>query len=121
MAKPRARITLVEPLDLELRDGSVVRVSPGPYGRGIAVVHLLPRGLRRGPGRPPKSANYTSGKRGRKPRLGTVALRERLQSDSQAGRLKDPVQYVKWIIEQDTGMGLPLARTIVYREMRAYR
>jgi hypothetical protein len=50
-----------------------------------------------------------------------VALRERLEQDHKAGKLKEPPQYVKWLIEKDEEIGLPMARTVVYRELKKYR
>lgn len=61
------------------------------------------------------------GKRGRKPRPSTIALRERLDVDHKAGKLRDPPTYVKWLIDRDDDIGLPMARTIVYRELKPFR
>jgi len=109
------RIKLEDRLELELADGSVVRVQNGPYGKGLAIFQVTAGNGRRPP------APRTPGKRGRKPRASTVALRERMSADQLSGGLKRPQQYVRWLIECDTQIGLPFARAVVYRELRALR
>lgn len=120
MPSPGTRIQLTDRIEVELRDGTIVRISPGPYGKGISVVPVLPRGARL-PANPRNGVPHEPGKRGRKPRPSTVALRERLDSDSKAGKLREPPQYVRWLIDKDAGVGLPMARTVVYRELKKYR
>lgn len=105
---------------LQLRDGSLVRIAPGPYGKGIAVVPLPARANGRGR-RPAGDTPREPGKRGRKPRASTVALREKLEKDHKGGRISDPPVYVKWLIEKDDEVGLPMARTVVYRELKKFR
>lgn len=109
--KGSSAIRLKDPIVLELPDGSRVRVRVGPYGKGVAIVPLSDgQGAAKGPSRP--------GQRGRRPRPGTVALREQLERDAKAGRLKDNQHYVKWILQRDEGLSLAVARQIVYRERR---
>ncbi len=109
--------TLEEPLKLtdsllvELPDGSRVRLRPGPYGKGIAVIPM-------GGGSKPAAGPRVPGQRGRRPRPGTSALREQLARDAKAGKLKDTQHYVKWILARDAGLSLAVARQIVYRERR---
>lgn len=114
---------LTSPIVLQLRDGSLVRIAPGPYGKGIAVVPLLPRGaaaVRRGR-RSAADGPREPGKRGRKPRPSTVKLREKLEKDHKGGKMLEPPAYVKWLINEDEEVGLPMARTVVYRELKKYR
>ena len=104
-------IQLRDPIVLELPDGNRVRVRVGPYGKGVAIVPLENgHTASPGPSRP--------GQRGRRPRPGTVALREQLERDAKAKRLKDNQHYVKWILQRDEGLSLAVARQIVYRERR---
>jgi hypothetical protein len=119
VARTASPTPLTVPIVLELRDGSLVRIAPGPYGKGIAVVPLSGRGS--GSKRPANSVPREPGKRGRKPRASTVALRERLEVDHKGGKLKEPPVYVKWLIDKDEEVGLPMARTVVYRELKKYR
>lgn len=105
------------PLELELRDGSVVRVMPGPYGKGVSIVPLAPKrkptgSRRRGP---------TGDPRGRKPRPSTVALREKLAQDKVGDAIGTPRDYVTWLLDKDEELGRPMARTVVYREIKKYR
>ena len=113
MAKETQRIELTGNLELALPDGTVVRIRPGPYGKGISVVPLLPRAPRAGGARP------GGAKRGRKPRPSTVKLREKLARDVKADNVKAPRDYVKWLLQQDDDVGLATARQVVYRERRA--
>lgn len=110
MAKDGDVVRLQGPLTLELPDGSQVKVRPGPYGKGIAIVPVN--------GTTKASTPRQPGVRGRRPRPGTVALREQLNRDAKAGRLKDNPFYVKWILQRDEGLSLAVARQIVYRERR---
>lgn len=112
-------LPLKAPILFQLRDGSLVQIAPGPYGKGLAVVPIpqkQPRAAARGRPRSP-----TGGPRGRKPRASTVALRERLEQDKRAGKLREPSVYVKWLIDKDDEIGLPMARTVVYRELKKHR
>lgn len=120
MPRPVQTLPLNAPILLQLRDGSVVRIAPGPYGKGVAVVPIQQKVSRNGPAAP-RRRGPTGAPRGRKPRASTVALRERLEQDSKGGKLKEPPQYVKWLIEKDEEIGLPMARTVVYRELKKYR
>lgn len=108
MAKTE-RIPLHGPLELELKDGSVVRVQPGPYGKGVSVVPLK---LMK------PSAGLGSGKRGRKPRPSTVKLRKKLDRDANRGAVKPAPEYLKWLVKEDDTISLPVARQVVYRERR---
>jgi hypothetical protein len=63
-----------------------------------------------------KSAS--SGRRGRAAHPATLALREKLEKDRQAGGLKDAAHYIRWLVER-ANIGLKKARPIVYRELRA--
>lgn len=119
MPKPAEPIPLSTPLVLQLRDGSLVRVAPGPYGKGIAVVPL--GGRTNGGKRPARDVPREPGKRGRKPRASTVKLREKLEKDHKAGKIAEPPVYVKWLINEDEEVGLPMARTVVYRELKKFR
>jgi len=120
VARAASPTPLTGPLVLQLRDGSMVRIAPGPYGKGIAVVPMGVRGngrTRRAGADVPREP----GKRGRKPRASTVALRERLERDHKSGKVSEPPVYVKWLIEKDEEVGLPMARTVVYREPKKFR
>ncbi len=121
MPRPSAPTPLTGPLLLQLRDGSLVRVAPGPYGKGIAVVPLPGPGAAARGKRPAQDGPREPGKRGRKPRASTVKLRERLEKDHKGGKLSEPPVYVKWLINEDEEVGLPMARTVVYRELKKYR
>ena len=112
-------LALNGPILLQLRDGSTVRVQPGPYGKGVAVVPIPQKQVRVAGA--PRRKGPTGAPRGRRPRPSTVALREKLEQDHKAGKMKDPPQYVKWLIEKDEDIGLPMARTVVYRELKKYR
>lgn len=120
MPRQVSTVPLTGPLLLQLKDGSLVRIAPGPYGKGVAVVPI-PSKLPRGASPAPRRRGPTGAPRGRKPRPSTVALRERLEKDHKAGKLLEPPQYVKWLIEKDEDIGLPMARTVVYRELKKYR
>jgi hypothetical protein len=62
------------------------------------------------------------GKRGRAPAPETVLLREKLQADKAAGKLRDAKHYLGWLMDQPgVKMGLKPAKPIVYRELRAVR
>jgi hypothetical protein len=103
-------IKLDGPLTLELPDGTLMRVRPGPYGKGVAFIPVT--SAQHGAG------SDAQGKRGRRPRPGTVALREQLMRDAKAKRLRSSGHYVKWILARDDGLSLAVARQIVYRERR---
>lgn len=105
-------------VEFELRDGSVVRIQPGPYGKGVAVVPVPQKVTRQ---KTPRPRGPTGAPRGRKPRPSTVALREKLAADKAAEKVREAPQYVKWLIDKDDEIGLPMARTVVYRELRKYR
>ena len=120
MARSSSPTPLTGPLVLQLRDGSLVRIAPGPYGKGVAVVPLPSKGGAR-PSRAASDGPREPGKRGRKPRPSTVKLREKLEREHKAGKLSQPPVYVKWLIDQDEEVGLPMARTVVYRELKKYR
>lgn len=103
------RITLDGALELELPDGAVVRVQPGPYKKGISVVPI-----QHGTGAP-----AGNGKRGRKPRPGTVKLRAKLAKDAKGNKVRPAKDYVKWLLSEDPEISLSVARQVVYRERRA--
>lgn len=104
------RIELEGPLDLALPDGSAVRIRPGPYGKGIAVVDIK------------QHSHDTSldgdGRPGRKPRESTVRLRHKLRQDKASGDLRDNTHYVRWLLALDSEVGLAVARQTVYRERK---
>ena len=101
------------PLYLRLQDGVVMRLMPGPAGKGLSITVVeQPAPVLRKPSQ--------GGLRGRKPRSGTVALRARLEADHAAGTLAKGRDYVRWLLQQDGGIQLPLAKTIVYREMKKF-
>ncbi len=104
-------IKLTDGMVVELPDGSRVRLRPGPYGKGIAIIPL-------GGSRKATPGPRTPGQRGRRPRPGTTALREQLARDVKSGKLKDNQHYVKWVLSRDDGLSLAVARQIVYRERR---
>ena len=120
MPRQVSTVPLTGPMMLQLKDGSIVRIAPGPYGKGVAVVPI-PVKVPRGANPTPRRRGPTGAPRGRKPRPSTVALRERLEKDHKGGKLLEPPQYVKWLIEKDEDIGLPMARTVVYRELKKYR
>lgn len=103
------RIRLEGAMELELPDGSIVRVQPGPYRKGISMVPLT------GGSRSPLG----SGKRGRKPRPGTLKLRTKLSHDAKSGKLGPAKNYVKWLLQEDPDIQLSVARQVVYRERRS--
>ncbi|MHB1260121.1 MAG: hypothetical protein ACYC2H_00250 [Thermoplasmatota archaeon] len=117
VAKSLQVVPLNGPILFELRDGSLVRIALGPYGKGVTVVPI--------PSKPPSKPKHprgpTGGPRGRKPRPSTLALREKLAHDKKTAKLRDPPTYAKWLIEQDEEIGLPMARTVVYRELKKFR
>src|SRR5688572_7872120 len=119
MARQVSSVPLTGPILLQLKDGSVVRIAPGPYGKGVAIVPIPQKAARAN--LTPRRRGPTGAPRGRKPRPSTVALRERLEKDHKGGKLLEPPQYVKWLIEKDEDIGLPMARTVVYRELKKYR
>lgn len=106
------------PIFFQLRDGSLVRIAPGPYGKGVAVVPISSKQPRTAA---PRRNGEPGGPRGRRPRPSTVALRERLAQDHKSGKLREPPVYIKWLVEQDEQIGLPQARTVVYRELKQFR
>lgn len=103
------RIALDGALELELPDGAVVRVQPGPYRKGISVVPIHHG----------SNASRGNGKRGRKPRPGTVKLRQKLAKDAKANKVRAAKEYVKWLLAEDPEISLSVARQVVYRERRA--
>lgn len=113
-----------QPIDFMTASGEHYRIGPGPYGKGISVVPV-PAGTAAA-SQQARARNAApvqdAGKRGRKPAPSTVALRQKLEHDNglKAG-LKAPPEYVRWLIDQDPGMGTPMARTIVYRELKPYK
>lgn len=119
MARSDAPTALTKPVTFQLRDGSLVRIAPGPYGKGVAVVPLNARGQT--PRKAAPDAAREPGKRGRKPRASTVQLREKLDKDHKGGKLLDPPTYVKWLVDRDDEVGLPMARTVVYRELKKFK
>lgn len=104
MAAGRERIDVQGEIELGMPDGSVYRVRPGPHGKGITLVQSTRR--------------EGSGLRGRKPRPGTVKLRERLARDAQKDNVREAAHYVRWMVKQDPEVDLATARQIVYRERR---
>lgn len=116
MAKEVQRIELTDTIELVLGDGSVVKVRPGPYGKGISVIPVPPAPPKRG-GVPRKPGG--GGPRGRKPRPSTVKLRERLAKDAAKGNVDKAPVYVKWVLSIDPDISLATARQVVYRERRA--
>lgn len=107
------RIQLRDWLELELPDGSIVKVRPGPYGKGLSVV-AVPTTAPKAPATPKNGA----GKRGRRPRESTVKLRQRLEKDAKKGKVLEAKQYVKWVLDIDPTISLSVARQVVYRELR---
>ena len=120
MPRQVSTVPLTGPLLLQLKDGSVVRIAPGPYGKGVAVVPI-PTKVPRGANPTPRRRGPTGAPRGRKPRPSTVWLRDLLEKHQKSGKLLEPPQYVKQLIEKDEDIGLPMARTVVYRELKKYR
>jgi hypothetical protein len=77
------------------------RIFGGPLGRGKKA-----QSSRRGAGRQASPA--------------TAVLREKLKADKAAGPLREPVHYIRWLVDQPgVKIGLKGARPIVYRELRA--
>ncbi|MGB1586817.1 MAG: hypothetical protein ACPHID_07225 [Thermoplasmatota archaeon] len=99
-------------LDVVLPSGEQYRIRPGPYGKGIAVAALATG--------TPRTKTEATGRRGRKPRASTLALRERLERDAGKGKLQDNRQYVKWLMGRDDTISLAVARQVVYRERRKH-
>lgn len=100
----RERIDVQGELELAMPDGSVYRVRPGPHGKGISLIQA--------------ARQEGSGQRGRRPRAGTVKLRQRLARDAQKGNVREAAHYVRWMLKQDPEVELATARQIVYRERR---
>ncbi len=117
MTSQLQRIELTDNIELVLPDGSAVRVRPGPYGKGISVIPVLPKAPRAAASN--RAPGVGGGKRGRKPRASTVKLREKLANDVDRGGVKEPKIYVKWLIQQDNEISLATARQVVYRERRS--
>lgn len=105
------RIELKDSLEVSLPDGSLVRIRPGPYGKGIAVIPIDGKDTAR-------VETVPTGGRGRRPRASTVALRDLLSTDKKDGRDRPNQEYVDWMLAQDETLSLPVARQIVYRERR---
>lgn len=105
-------VLLTHQLDIVLPSGESYRLRPGPYGKGIAVAAI--------PSEAPRIATHSTGKRGRKPRASTVALREKLARDVASDRLADNRHYVKWIMQRDDTISLAVARQVVYRERQRH-
>ncbi|HUR63910.1 MAG TPA: hypothetical protein VM241_05470 [Candidatus Thermoplasmatota archaeon] len=106
MTKETKALSLTGKMDLALPDGSVVRVQPGPYGKGISVTPLS------------RSAPGISGK-GRPPRPSTLELRQRLAADKAAGKLRAARDYVEWVAARDPKAPRAGLQQTVYRELRA--
>jgi hypothetical protein len=111
LARPMAKATSATPLagkmTFTLPDGSLVRIQPGPYGKGISVTPL---------GHP---AARSQGK-GRPPRASTLELRERLAADHAGGRLRAASEYVDWVASRDPKASRAGLQQTVYRELRAF-
>ncbi|HEX2066125.1 MAG TPA: hypothetical protein VHI93_04860 [Candidatus Thermoplasmatota archaeon] len=106
MGKETAPAALTGKMDLALPDGSLVRIQPGPYGKGISLTPL------------PRSRAEGSGK-GRPPRPSTLDLRQRLAADKAAGKLRPASDYVQWVMARDPGAPRLGVQQTVYRELRA--
>lgn len=102
------RIVLHGPVEVELADGSVWVLRPGPYRKGLAIT-ALPDG------------HHAPAQRGRKPRPGTIKLRQRLERDLGRGRLHDAPFYFQWLLREDPTVSQAVARQVVYRELRRLR
>ncbi len=111
MGRGVPQVDLDGQLDVSLPNGETYRLRPGPYGKGIAVIPLEK-------GQDRRSA-ATNG-RGRKPRAGTLALRERLEEDHDQGGIAEPKQYVHWLMRIDPSISITVARQVVYRERRRF-
>ncbi len=114
----KKRMTLTEPMQLELKDGTIVEIKPGPYGKGVAVVPVIPRQALRGHNPYIESGVPRDG-RGRPPRQSTVELRKMLKDDGEAGAIQPTSHYVEWMLSVDNDVAETTARSIVYRERRA--
>src|SRR5688500_1958965 len=88
MAKATGRHPLTGQLDVEHPDSSIVRIQPGPYGKGISVTPVS------------RAAPGAYGK-GRPPRPSTLELREKLAADKAAGKLRPARDYVEWVSARD--------------------
>jgi hypothetical protein len=106
MAKEAGPTPLTGKMELALPDGSIVRVQPGPYGKGISVTPLS------------RSVPGASGK-GRPPRPSTLELREKLAQDKAAGKLRAARDYVEWVSARDPKAPRAGLQQTVYRELRA--
>lgn len=93
-----------EAIEIELPDGGVYEIRPGPYGKGVAVV--------------PLHDGADSAPQGRRPRESTLALRRRLQSDAAKDQVAAPQDYVQWLLAKDPDVSVSVARQVVYRERR---
>lgn len=110
MAAERPTLDLNDEMDVALPDGAIYRIRPGPYGKGITLQPIQP------PRRTPRGKG--TGKRGRRPREGTVKLRDRLAKDAAKGKVREAPYYVDWLTKEDPTVSLSTARQIVYRERR---
>ncbi len=104
------RIVLEEPVDVSLPDGTMVRIRPGSYNKGISIFPIYPK--------MPRMPGAGGSRRGRKPRASTVKLREKLVRDKADGGLRAPREYVTWLRKLDHDLTLSGARQVVYRERR---
>jgi hypothetical protein len=48
-------------------------------------------------------------------------LREKLAQDKVGDAIGTPRDYVTWLLDKDEELGRPMARTVVYREIKKYR
>lgn len=92
-------------------------VGKEPKAKRTTLAQTVYRELRAVGGAPRGRRGKGDGKRGRAPHPATVALREKLQKDKDAGQVKEASHYVKWVVDK-SGLGLKQARPIVYRELR---
>jgi len=112
MARDVQRVTLTGVLELELKDGLLVRLQPGPGGKGVSIIPLSSSRRRRPVGK--------GGPRGRKPSPATTMLREKLAKDKDAKTLREAAFYIRWVVDK-ANVGLKQAQPVVYRELRAIK
>ncbi len=109
-------IELTDTLEVVLKDGAKYHIKPGPYGKGLSVVPILPKIYH---SRNPYKADGGGDGRGRPPRPSTLELREKLKADGEAGAIHPTGHYLEWLLEKDDDLAEATARSIVYRERRA--
>lgn len=102
------RIRLQEALEIETESGNVFRLEPA--GDGFSIHPAV--GVAATPARTRRHGG------GRRPGPETLALRERLEGDAEAGRLDATAVYLKWFQSENPDLGDGAARQRVQNERK---